>query len=75
MLGWRSRASQLISSAGSATQVCREVNRQQSIASGQMWRRRDHLAALHTAAGASRYRRVCRDMRICLRRLAERPRY
>ncbi len=24
MLGWRSRASQLISGAGSATQVCRE---------------------------------------------------
>mgnify|MGYP003710043145 CR=1 FL=1 len=34
MLGWRSRASQLISVAGSATQVCREVIRQQSIANG-----------------------------------------
>ena len=34
MLGWRSRASQLISGAGSATQVCREVIRQQSIANG-----------------------------------------
>ena len=34
MLGWRSGVSQLFSGAGSATQVCREVIRQQSIANG-----------------------------------------